>query len=337
MEKNQEQLLTEEWLKDVSRELETRSFKTEEMISCPKCARKSPPTRLTCVYCGADLPVTENHSEFIKPQSRRIEPWERAFNLIFLPNGKDYDEVKTGEVASLTQFEPSEIQKICGGTALPILRVETKTEAELLQVRLEKLGVKTHLVADEDLKLETPARRLRRIEFAGDRLVLVLFNSDDSLEIARENLALIVTGAIFERKIETTEQRKKRVNKPMNSVETSADETLVDIYTKDDPIGFRLSTAGFDFSTLGDDKEMFARENVRKLTEKLKNFAPEARFVEDYTKIRDLLGKIWEVEERRDSRGLQRKSFGRFEIGNVTTVNNLAQFTKYSRLQWHLL
>jgi hypothetical protein len=338
MEKNQEQLLTEEWLKDVSRELETKSFKAEEMIVCPQCQRKSPPTRLKCFYCGADLPVAANHAEFLKPATRKIESWEKAFNLIFLPDGKSYDETKIAEVAKLTQLEADEWRKIFAARAvLPILRVESETEATILHARLQNAGLQTRIVGDESLKTENSPRRLRRVEFGGDKIILILFNTNEVVEIARENLALIVAGALFERRIEATEQRKKRQNKTKESIETSADEMLIDVYTKDDANGFRILSTGFDFSALGDEKEFFARENMLKLVEKLRRFAPEAKFADDYLKIRDLLGKVWEVEEHRDSRGLQRKSFGRFEMEKVTTINNLSQFTKYSRLQWQLL
>jgi hypothetical protein len=49
------------------------------------------------------------------------------------------------------------------------------------------------------------------------------------------------------------------------------------------------------------------------------------------------LNRVWEVEEKRDSKGLQRKSFGGMNLESIITVSNLAQFNKYSRLQRHLL
>jgi hypothetical protein len=52
--------------------------------------------------------------------------------------------------------------------------------------------------------------------------------------------------------------------------------------------------------------------------------------------VRESLSQVWEVEERKDS-SLQRKSLGSFNRQNITTTNNLLQFTKYSRLQWLLM
>jgi hypothetical protein len=338
MEKKTEPVGADQWLKDVSIEPEIRGFKPEEMISCPNCERKSPPTRLKCFYCGAELPVSAEQAEFIKPQPRKMEAWEKGFNLIILPNAQTYDDAALREVAGMTRLENEDLRKLVDAQKpLPLTRAESEKEAEIIAKRLSEIGFESLVLSDEDLKIEIVTRRLRGIEFRDDKLVLILFNSDEIAEIRREDLNLIVTGAIFERRIETTEQRKKRENKVLETTETSADELLIDIYAPGDAFGYRIVSSGFDFSCLETEKGILARENIRKLVEKLRAFAPRAKFVGDYLQIRDVLGQVWEAEEKRDSRGLQRKSFGRFDLGNVTTINNLSQFTKYSRLQRHLL
>lgn len=337
MEKKPEQIHDDQWLKDVSVEPEIQGFRAEEMISCPKCERKSPPTRLKCFYCGAELPVTAEQAEFIKPQPRKMEAWEKGFNLIILPNARICDDSKAAEVAAMTRLEKEDSRKLIEAQKpLPLVRADSEKEAEIIQKRLSEIGFESRILSDDDLKIDAVTRRLRGIEFDADKLVLILFNSDEIAEIRREDLSLIVTGAQFERRIETTEQRKKRENKVLESTETSADELLIDLYPKDDSIGYRIVSNGFDFSCLEAEKGILARENMQKLVEKLRAFAPEAKFVGDYLQVRDHLGKVWEVEEKRASSGLQRKSFGRFDFGNVLTINNLTQFTKYSRLQWHL-
>lgn len=340
MEKKTEQIHPDQWLKDVSGEAEIRSFKPEEMIACPRCERKSPPTRLKCFYCDAALPVSAEQAEFIRPQPRRMETWEKAFNLILLPNAQTCDDAALREVAAMTRLETEDLRKLIETRKpLPLARADSEKEAEIIAKRLSEIGFESLILSDEeDLKIETVTRRLRGIEFFEDRLILILFNSDEIAEIGRGALSLIVTGAMLERRIEATGQRKKRENQVREMTETSADELLIDIYRKDDSTGYRIISGGFDFSCLGAEKSMLARENMRKLIEELRAFAsPEAKFVGDYLQIRDVLGKVWEVEEKSDSRGLQRKGFGRFDFGSVTTINNLNQFTKYSRLQWHLL
>jgi hypothetical protein len=87
MEKKPEEVYAEQWLKETAAELEIKSFRPDEMVECPKCARRSPPTRLKCFYCGADLPLTERQAENVKPQQfRRLEDWEKGFNVILLPD-----------------------------------------------------------------------------------------------------------------------------------------------------------------------------------------------------------------------------------------------------------
>jgi hypothetical protein len=339
MEKKPEQIHEDLWLKDVSIEPEIRNFKPEEMISCPSCERKSPPTRLKCFYCGAELPVSAEQSEFIKPQPRKMETWEKGFNLIILPGARACDDASLGEIAGMTRLEKEDLRKLIDAQKpLPLTRADSEKEAKIIARRLSENNLESLILSDdEDLKIETVTRRLRGIEFGDDKLVLILFNSDEIAEIRREDLSLIVSGALFERRIETTEQRKKRENKILETTETSADELLLDIYPRADAVGYRIISGGFDFSCLETEKGILARENMRKLEEKLRAFAAQAKFVGDYLQIRDVLGKVWEVEEKRDSRGLQRKGFGRLDFGNVTTINNLSQFTKYSRLQRHLL
>lgn len=335
MEKNQ----TDEWLKDLPVQAENPAFKPDEMILCAKCQRTNPPTRLACFYCGAPLEISDEQSKNLKPNLRKLEIWEKGFNLILSPNGETGGDAKSPEIAKLLNLEREVLQKLFeAGKALPLARAETEKEAEIVKERLQELGIETFILSDESLASEKPQKRLRGMEFFDDRIVLILFNQDEIAEIAFEDLSLIVTGAIFERKVEATEKRsKKGENKILNSTETASDEFLIDIYSRKDAVGYRIFAKGFDFSCLETEKEILAKDNLKKLARKLFEIAPDARLVEDYLQVRENLGNVWTVEERTDSQGLKREGFGRFNLGNVTTVNNSAQFNKYSRLQQHLL
>jgi hypothetical protein len=96
-------------------------------------------------------------------------------------------------------------------------------------------------------------------------------------------------------------------------------------------------TKGFDFSCLGYKKGSLAHENLQKLIAKLQKFAPQAKLVNDYQAVRRILGEVWEIEQRKEPQGLKRHSFGKFNFSNIFLSSNEMQFTKYSRLQWHLL
>jgi hypothetical protein len=339
MEKKAEKNHIDQWLKDLPIQAENLAFKSEEMIFCKKCERKNPPTRFDCLYCGAELELSEERSEFLKPNLRKLENWEKGFNLIYSPDSQNFDKAKLPEFAKMLKCNEEFLEKLIGAEKpLPLARVESKKEAEIIQNSLTKFGFQTLIIDDEDLAIEKHARRLRGVKFLDDKIIFILFNQDEIVEIAKKDLALIVSGAIFERKIEATERRvKKAENKILQTGETASDEFLIDIYTRQDATGYRIFAKGFDFSCLETEKGILAIENLKKLAQKLREVATEAKFVDDYLKMREILGNVWQVEERTDSQGLKREGFGKFYLENLTTINNLSQFTKYSRLQHRLL
>ncbi|MGI8670149.1 MAG: hypothetical protein ACR2J3_09950 [Aridibacter sp.] len=337
MDKKIQNLHADKWLKDIPLLSETESYQPEEMFICQKCQRKNPPTRLDCMYCGVELEFDENETQRLKPVLRKIEPHEKGFNLVYLANAESWNESHLSEVGKMTRLNRNDLQKLVETKkSLPLARAETEKEIEIVAKRLSEIGIKTRIFSDEDFEEEKLPRRLRGIEFSGDKIILILFNNDEIVEIKNEDINLIVVGAVFEKKLESTEKHKrKKENKLLETFEISSDDSLIDIYTKNDLIGYRISQKGFDFSCLGDEKKLLATENIKILASKLKDFAPNAEFDSNYIKVRESLSQVWDIEERKDS-SLQRKSLGSFNRQNITTTNNLLQFTKYSRLQWLL-
>lgn len=329
----------EEWLKDLPVQAEKLAYDADEMIRCGKCERDNPPNRLKCVYCGAELKISEAQSQKIQPNLRKLESWEKGVNLIVLPEEQNIGETKFGEIAKLLKIEREVLEHILKSKKkLPLARIESETEAEITRNHLFEFGLETRILSDENLAIEKAPQRLRGIEFFDDKIILILFNKDEIIEIANKDLALLVTGAVFERKIEAVEKHnKKGENKILDSTEVASDETLLDIYSRADSNGYRIWTKGFDFSGLEAEKGILAKDNFKKLVEKLLHTGESAAFVDDYRQVREVLAEVWEVEQKNESQGLKRESFGKFNLGSLTTVNNLAQFTKYSRLQWHLL
>lgn len=339
MENKTGQTDSDEWLKDLPLQTENPAFNAEEMIVCAKCARTNPPTRLKCFYCDAELEISEAQSGFLRPNLRKLEVWEKGFNLIFQNKNKDFDESKLPEIAKMLKLEKDFLQKMFNEQkTLPIARAEAEKEAEIVRKRLQELGIETKILSDETLAAATPPKRLRGIEFWDDKIILVLFNQDEIVEISSDDLILIVSGAIFERRVEATEKRsKKGENKLLQTEETTSDEFLVDVYSRQNVVGYRIFAKGFDFSSLESEKGILAVENMRKLIKKMREVAPNAKFVDDYLQVRENLGNIWEVELKTDSQGIRRGGVGSFNLANVTIANNLLQFTKYSRLNRQLL
>lgn len=328
----------EDFLKDLPLTAEEIGFKPDEMIACEKCSRSNAPNRLKCLYCGAELPLTAEQAARVTPVLRKLESWENGFNLIYLPNEEEIIPDQTAQIAKLTGLEKEVWQKIFESKkALPVVRCETLKEAEILQNRLKDCGLNATIVSDEHLAADDLPKRLRGLEFDGEKITLILFNNDEIEEIRAEDLSLIVSGAVFQKAVQSTEARKKGETKILDASETASDEILIDIYTKNDPTGYRILTKGFDFSCLGAEKGILARENIQKLIEKLQMVAPQTKLIDDYIKVRSILGEVWEIEQRKDSQGLTRQRFGKFDLSSVASSNNLQQFTKYSRLQWHIL
>ena len=340
MKDHEENQPTVELVDEMPVQTENLAFRAEEMIACGKCQRSNPPNRLNCFYCGAELDFSDEQSGQIKPVLRKLESWENGFNLIYRADQPiDPGIEKLTEISRMTRLDSEILRTIFASqTSLPLARAESEKSAAIVKTRLAESGVETIILSDEDLAVKHLPRRLRGLDFSENGLRLRMFNTDETLDIISDELVLIVTGAVFEKRVEATEQRnRKGENKLLKATETASDESLLDLYIRDDGVGFRIEQKGFDFSCLGAEKSLLAAENIEKLTRKLKEFAPEARLVEDYKNIRAALGNVWEIAERKDSKGLVRERFGKFNLGNVTTVSNLEQFTKYSRMLKNIL
>ena len=314
------------------------AFRPEEMHTCPACERLNPPTRLKCLYCGNELEIKAENAAIIKSDLRKLEPWERGFNvLIREPVAANQDLL--ANTASFLSMESDDLSTIFDAAApLPLARVEGEKEADILVAGLARLGIECSILADADIADDKQPVRLSNIELSERGIAVTDFNTRRVTEINAGDLALLVPGLLTTSKVDSLEKKKRGgKTKVIDETATAADESILDIYNRHDPIGFRVHLTGFDFSCLGDDKGLLAVENMRRLVIALKEHVPNAKLVSDYKKVRHALGQVWEIESRKDSQGLQRSGFGKVEFGSVASTNNLRQFTKYSRLQWHLL
>jgi len=329
----------EQWLKDLPVTAETPGFKPEEMIACQKCSRTNPPTRLKCFYCGEQLSVSEAQTNLAAaPSLRQMEAWEKGFNVILTGNAQISEE-NIRAAAALLRREPQEIKNLLDkDRPLPVVRTDSRREAELIKNRLSESGFDSFIWADEEIALDQPTRRLRGLEIGDDSVTFLPFNKGEAQTVRWNELVLIVTGSIFEKKISSTEKRKKNEEKQVTgSTETSHDEPVIDIYAGDDRAGWRVLMAGFDFSCLGAEKSLLAVENIKRLVDLISRNAPRVTIDDGYLKVRGILGKVWENEQKMASHNWQRESMGKFHFDNVTAIDNVAQFTRYSRLQRRLL
>ena len=313
---------------------ENIAFKPDELNACAACGRMNAPTRLKCLYCAAALEVKTEFAASMKPVLRKLESWERGFNVIVHEHS---GQTEIAKVAAYLSAEPDDVRALLdAGSPLPLARVESEAETKVLIEGLNNFGLRCAVVGDAELDADKLPVRLSGIEFGENGIVVVDFNTRDTTSIS--DLALIIPGIITSSKVDSLEKKLRGgKTKLLEETASASDESVLDIYSGRDPVGFRVQLAGFDFSCLGEDKGLLAVENMRRLVTALKEHAPNARLVSDYAKVRHALGRIWEVEARKDTQGLQRAGFGKVEFGSVASTSNLRQFTKYSRLQWQIL
>jgi hypothetical protein len=311
------------------------AYGTTEMRVCEGCGRRNGASRLKCIYCAHDLDLRPEQNESVGPILRSLESWEHGFNLIIVENVCR----NLPAAAKFLSLETEALRSILNtGVPLPVVRVDNEQTAGHLRDGIEKFGFRSLIVADADLATETPPGRLRSLEIDAAGLVVRDFNTGTSTAIARDELAVMVIGLIRSGRVDSTERRRRggKVT-TLDEVTSASDEMVLDIYRRSDPVGFRVNLTGFDFSCLGDEKGILAGENLLRLIVRLRASVPNAKFIDSYGKIRAALGLTWEVDSRRASFGLRRAGVGKIEFGAVASRSNLNQFTKFSRLQWHLL
>ena len=317
-----------------------RRFTAEELVACDECARANAPTRMNCLYCGARLPVTEQNAALRRPVLKKLEEWERGFNVVMLPRARaELSPEEIAEAASLLRLDASRLtEMIESRRALPLARTSSTEEVELVSKRLGALGLAVEVFADEVLSKQ-PAR-VRALALDDDALVCHAGADAEPRSVRWSDIALFVTGRIVTKRVEVAERQARLSSRSsmVESRELATDEAVLDIYTTEegDDSGFRIMADGFDYSCLGASKRLLARDNFNALVETLRARAAHAAFDEEYARLRGLLSSAWPPSEHTGSLGLRRERVGRYNTEAVTTVSNETQFTRYARLRWVL-
>ena len=317
-----------------------RRFTPEQLVACESCLRANAPTRMNCLYCGAPLPQTAGSAELRRPTLKKLEEWEQGFNVVLLPRGtKELTPEANASAASLLRLDAARLTEIVGaGRALPLARASSAAEGELIVKRLGALGLAAELFADEELS--KPPARARALTLDEDALVCWPGLDAEPRRVAWPEVLLLVKGRVVTKRVEVEERREKLRGRGevVETREIATDEAVLDIYAASQPEEdcFRVMADGFDYSCLGTDKRLLARENFVTLVEALRARAPAAVFDDEYASTRALLSAAWPPAERTESAGLRRERPGRFNTEAATVVTNEPQFTRYSRLRRRL-
>lgn len=306
---------------------ELPGFRSEEMTACDACGRKNAPDRPRCMYCGAELHVSGDRT--IKVSGRVLESWENGFNVV-VTGGQASSAAVDAEIRLDSELLRSILEN---RWRVPLRRVETHAEAEYLRRKLNETGIESRIVADEELSLPMPATRIRGAEMAADSLCLRHFNTGETSVINRDSIVVVIAGTIVSSRTDTMEKRKRGTSELLDETQATSLESLVDIYTQSNDLGYRIAATGFDFSCLGNEKTMLAAENMQRLVERLREFVGMAKFIGGYDVARATLDEVWPPDVKRESRGMMRSGFGRKDLARTESISNLEQFTRFSRLQ----
>ena len=318
---------------------EPLGFPAEQMIRCEECLRANPPTRVSCLYCVAPLPLTESSVRLRKPVLRQPEKHQLGYNNILLPAPEVSSETVT-DAAALLKLSTENMQQLMSqNVPMPVARTASREEAELVTLRLKDLGLSCVTVSDEELGLslsETSVKRVRAMSFADD-LVVIYHSGTEEMNISWSDVTLILPARLIENRLEIKERMtRKKENEILDTNEFFRDEVVIDFYTTTHSFTWRVGATGFDFSCLGSEKALVANENINRLQRLIVAKAVNAQFDDSYQRLRNLLELVWSTQAETQSSGWRRERPGKLSVGVATTKSNETQFTRYSRLRYYL-
>jgi hypothetical protein len=318
---------------------EPQGFAADQMTRCEECLRANPPTRVSCLYCGAPLPVTESSATLRKPVLRQPEKHQPGYNNIIVPPDGPVSDGTINQAAALLKLSAENIKALMSQSVpTPVARTASREEAQLVTERLLRLGLTCTTLSDEDLGLsfsDNTLKRVRAMRFDEVFLTIQLAGGDE-IEIAWADVILILSGRLIETRVEITERLSRKPEAELlDTSEYFRDETVIDFYTATHPFTWRVGASGFDFSCLADEKALIANENIARLQRVFVARAVNAQFDDSYARLRNLLELVWSTQQENQSSGWRRSAPGKLSVGLSTTKSNESQFTRYSRLRYY--
>jgi hypothetical protein len=316
---------------------EPQGFSAEQMIRCEECLRANPPTRITCLYCVAPLPLTETSARLRKPLLRQPEKHQPGYNNILLPQDQAPSDDFVAEAAQLLKLSTENLHEILShGIPLPVARTASREEAELVVDRLQSLGLSCLNLSDEELGV-TDVKRVKSMVFADEYVTIQQSGAAEENDIQWNEIVLIIPARLIQTTLEITERMTRKPEKEiLDTSEFFRDEVVIDFYTSVDSCTWRVSANGFDFSCLGKEKALVVNENIRRLQRLLVDRAPNAIVDETYQRVRSVLEHAWSTQPEMQSSGWRRERPGKLSVGTATTKSNESQFTRYSRLRCYV-
>jgi hypothetical protein len=314
--------------------LSSESSISVDVISCPRCARRTAAARGTCLYCGESLPITKLEAA---PPQRNIDRAEHAFNAILEPTrGPAIDDTAAALTAAL-RIELSEAQAFLAcSRRVPIARCQSRQEAEMIAELVRGCKLRASVVADDELNIERELMRARKLVIEGD--TINIYQTGGMMSVARRDIRLMIIGALRSSRVEYTEGVAGRRGQPGDVIETAeyrSDETLVDVYATTLEQSFRIKADAFDYSGLVRPLAFRAEVNFQMALAALRSAAPHALLDNDYARLRNVISRAWPERSQNEARGLKRAGITRRPVAKASVQSdNRDQFDRYSRLMF---
>ena len=245
----------------------------------------------------------------------------------------DLAEASLAEAAALLRLKVPEFSRILNvGQVVPLNRVPTSEDAALIEAKLRPLGIETLILAHEDLHLDVTAKRIRALAVSDDALTAIPTSGSDSVAARWDEVTQLVVGRLLLNRQEIEERKRHGRKQTVDSRHLSSDESVLDLYTSDQG-NLRINANNFDFSCLGAVKGPTTFENFASLISLLRECSAQAQFDDSYIQARPALASIWPLEQQTRKGDWRRSGAGKVDVATVTTTDNEAQFTRYSRLR----
>ena len=326
-----------EALRDLPLTEDDPRFSREQMVICVACSRANPPNRTACLYCGKPLEYEAIDPAIAKVNYQRPEPWEDGFSLIYAGEPQVGDDT-ISSAADLLQLDRGELEEMLAvGAPVPLIYLRSLPDAGLLASRLSTIGFDCAIVGDDLLLPKVQPTRVRSVQFLDDALLLEDFNAGDFGKVDLTEKVLIVAGALVKTSMEVSAKVSKRAVKKPRETLAVADEPVIDLYPRSDVYGFRIRSAGFDFSCLGGRMQTLAAANMAELVSELRTRIPSVVYVDVFRDAASLISSVWPEEEIKQSSQVSRGPLGGVRKQSLTILDNTSQFTKFSRLQRHFI
>jgi len=309
------------------------------MVRCEECLRANAPTRVTCLYCAAVLPIGKTTAELQKPNLRPLQKGEKGYNCILLRKSNELTAETLALVTDLLKLNIDDLERIfSAGVSLPLARAASEAEAVLVQDRLTAFAIQTRVVSDMELGLEDLLPlRVRTARFGSGALTLYHLAGGRGVNIPWAEFSLIVTGRLLVKQVEVKEQKGGRADAQiLDARELFNDVAVLDLYCGNDDGNYRILASSFDFSCLGEQKSLLAAENFKLLVAAIRERAAQAEYDDSFNSLRSTLAPVWPAEQQIESRGWRRERPGKYSVGAVIESNNESQFLRYSRLRYYL-